>query len=197
MNTIAPPATIPLSAPHLLVRFQNSEQSIIGPNDAPKPAHAKDTMLNTDELGSQARITATTEIIISVTLAITIAIAFEVLILNRPPMMFSETPEEAVRSWLSAVLIVDARIPARITPAISANTAPFSASRLEILMMIVSLSARLSIAPLFVIARPTKPINTATAREITTQTVATLLDVFNCLLSLIAINLRRICGIPK
>ena len=48
-NIIAPPETIPARTPHLVVRFQKSENSIAGPNAAPKPAHAKDTILKKED----------------------------------------------------------------------------------------------------------------------------------------------------
>lgn len=46
INTIAPPETIPASAPKRFVLLQNKEQSMTGPNEAPKPAQAKDTIPN-------------------------------------------------------------------------------------------------------------------------------------------------------
>ncbi len=46
-------------------------------------------------------------------------------------------------------------------------------------------------------ARPTTPRNVATAREITTHTEATLLESFSFSGFSIAMNLRRMCGIPK
>lgn len=59
MKTMAPPAIMPEMAPYLLVRFQNREKRTRGPKEAPKPAQAKETMLNTVLLGSQARKMAT------------------------------------------------------------------------------------------------------------------------------------------
>ena len=47
MNTIAPPAKTPAIAPYLLLLLQKRESSITGPNAAPKPAQANDTILNT------------------------------------------------------------------------------------------------------------------------------------------------------
>ena len=47
MNIIAPPAIIPDTIPYLLALFQKSEQRTTGPNAAPKPAHANETILNT------------------------------------------------------------------------------------------------------------------------------------------------------
>ena len=43
MKIVTAPENIPAIAPHLLQRFQKSAKSIIGPNVAPKPAHAKET----------------------------------------------------------------------------------------------------------------------------------------------------------
>ena len=48
---------------------------------------------------------------------------------------------DAARSWLSAVDMVAARIPARITPATMAKNTPFVLIRSASLMMIVSESA--------------------------------------------------------
>ena len=81
-------------------------------------------MPNTDEFESQAIITPITEIAISVTLATIICDVSLSLILKRPPIIFSLAAEEAARSWLSAVDIVLAKIPARIIPARSAGTTP-------------------------------------------------------------------------
>ena len=48
---MAPPETIPARAPHNVVLFQNKENSTTGPNAAPKPAHAKLTISNTELSG--------------------------------------------------------------------------------------------------------------------------------------------------
>ena len=58
MKTMAPPATMPASAPCLLARFQKRARSITGPKAAPKPAQAKDTMPKTELSGSWAMKTA-------------------------------------------------------------------------------------------------------------------------------------------
>ena len=55
INTVAPPDMIPAIAPARLQRFQNKEQSTTAPNAPPKPAHAKETILNTLESGFLAR----------------------------------------------------------------------------------------------------------------------------------------------
>ena len=70
MKIMAPPVIIPASAPHLLERFQNSAHSTTGPNAAPNPAQAKDTISNTELFGFDARITPTMEMITTVILAI-------------------------------------------------------------------------------------------------------------------------------
>ena len=53
-TTVAPPSTIPASAPARVVRLTNSAANITGPNAAPNPAQAYDTSPNTDEFGSRA-----------------------------------------------------------------------------------------------------------------------------------------------
>ena len=117
--------------------------------------------------------------------------------LNRLPKIFSLTPEEAANSWLSAVDIVLAKMPARITPASSAATTPCWDSRLAICTIMVSLSASAPIAPFLTIAEPTTPITTAMNIEITTQMVAMRREVFNLRSSSMAINRSRMWGIPK
>ena len=69
INTMHPPETIPASAPHFVVRVQKSENSTTGPNTAPNPAHANETIVNTELSGSLAIIAATTAITNSVILA--------------------------------------------------------------------------------------------------------------------------------
>ena len=46
-NIIIPPEIIPDIAPYLLALLQNNERRTTGPNVAPKPAHANDTISNT------------------------------------------------------------------------------------------------------------------------------------------------------
>ena len=55
MKTIAPPEIIPAKAPCQLERFQNNAKRTTGPNTAPKPAHAKDTILKTELFGSTCK----------------------------------------------------------------------------------------------------------------------------------------------
>ena len=124
-------------------------------------------------------------------LAISIAVFSLVFILNTWLNRFSDTADDAARSCESAVDIVDARIPAMIRPPTIAARGPAFARRLAITTITVSGSARGSITLFFVIARPTTPMNIATASEITTHTVATRLETLSFLLSFIAINLSR------
>ena len=65
-KTIAAPLTIPAMAPARVVRFQNRLNRTNGPKVAPNPAHAKDTILNTELLESLAMNTAINEMIITV-----------------------------------------------------------------------------------------------------------------------------------
>ena len=116
-----------------------------------------------------------------------------------PRIRFSETEDEAASSWESAVDMVDARIPARIRPASTAQTMPFWLSRSAMRTMMVSESepARLSSAPALVMARPTMPMNTATNSETMTQEVATRRDSLSFFSSSMAMKRSRMCGMPK
>ena len=118
---------------------------------------------------------------------------------NIPLRIFSETAEDAAKSWESAVDMVEARIPARITPAPITASTPFSLNKAAIRIMIVSESdpERNPIAPTSDMARPTMPIKIATAIEITTHTEAILLDLPILSSFSVAINRRRMWGIPK
>ena len=69
INTIAPPAITPAIAPSFVVLFQKSAVSVSAPNAPPKPAHANDTIPNTELEGSLARNTATSATPISANLA--------------------------------------------------------------------------------------------------------------------------------
>lgn len=73
---MAPPETIPARAPHNVVLFQNKENSTTGPNAAPKPAHAKLTISNTELSGFLAINMATTAIKTTDILAIITGIFF-------------------------------------------------------------------------------------------------------------------------
>ena len=57
-------------APCRLERFQNSASNTTGPNTAPKPAHAKETIAKTELSGSSAISTPMTAIKSTVTLSI-------------------------------------------------------------------------------------------------------------------------------
>ncbi len=111
--------------------------------------------------------------------------------------IFWDALEDAARSWESAVDMVAARMPARITPATRAASTPCLEIRSEIVMRMVSASSRAGMEPAFVMALPITPIKIATAMEITTQTEATLLDSFSFSASSMAIKRRSTWGIPK
>ena len=84
--------------------------------------------------------------------------------------------------------MVAARIPARISPAMIVARTPCLEIRSATTRMMVSGSFKVGRTPAFVIAFPITPINTETAMEITTQTVATLLESFSLFASPIAIK---------
>lgn len=113
----APPPTIPEIAPLRVVRFQNSEKIIKGPNAAPNPDHAKDTKLKMELLGFKAIMipTIATAIVVNlVTRRICLSVAFLLKILRYKLL---PTLEDTNSNWESAVLIVAARIPESTIPA--------------------------------------------------------------------------------
>ena len=63
---MAPPDSIPASAPHRLLRFQKRANSTTGPKAAPKPAQAKDTMSKIELSGLDAMTMAITAMTITV-----------------------------------------------------------------------------------------------------------------------------------
>ena len=109
----------PASAPCQFVRFQNKANNTTGPNTAPNPAHAKDTMLNTELSGLRAMITATTAIKSNVTRSATILSFLSAFFFRIFPRRSEDTAEEAARSCESAVDITAARIPQINNPAIN------------------------------------------------------------------------------
>ena len=123
---IAPPLTIPAIAPTLFVLLIKRAQRMIGPNAAPKPAHANETILKTELPGSLARKIAITEITTTEILARTIDFFAESLTLKVSCTRFCEILEAAFDQLVDlssyAVDIVEARIPARIMPPVKAGT---------------------------------------------------------------------------
>ena len=199
-NTITPPLTRPVSAPGRVVRFQNRQHSISGPNAPPKPAHAKLTIWNTLELGSCASRMATIEIPRIVARATSRLCLVLSLMCRKSCTRFWLTLELAASSWLSAVDMVAARMPARIKPATMLNKTPFWLIKCVICTMMVSLSPLLAsrgTRPALVMALPTMPINTATAMEITTHTLAIRRLSLSLSSSSMAIKRSRIWGMPK
>ena len=144
MNTMAPPTIRPARAPALLDRFQNRDSSIVGPNVAPKPAQAKETTRKTELLGFQARTMAIMAMPITVALAMIMFFLASILMPRKSCIRSWDTEEAAASSWESAVDMVAARIPARITPAIRAKKKPCWLIRSAILMMMVSESELVS-----------------------------------------------------
>ena len=190
---------MPQSAPYMLERFQNSASRTTGPNVAPKPAHANETMRNTELFGSRARKTAMTAMTTSVARATRSFFFSSILMWRISPKMFSETPDAAVSSWESEVDIVAARMPARMTPQSRAASTPCWLIRSAMRTMMVSESEPSSApsAPTLVSALPMMPIRIATPMAMTTQTVATRRDSLSLFSSSIAIKRSRMCGIPK
>ena len=97
-KTITPPPSIPARAPQRLQRFQNRAARMTGPKEAPKPAQAKETIWNTEDSGSKAKIAPMMEMITRVTRATIMVALWLKLIWNTPRRMFSEMEEEAASS---------------------------------------------------------------------------------------------------
>ena len=98
INTIEPPQIIPARAPCQLERLQNNARSTTGPNTAPKPAQAKDTIVNTELFGSRAINMATTAMRRSVILSATMLSFFVSLSFRILPRRSEETAEDAAKS---------------------------------------------------------------------------------------------------
>ena len=190
---------MPASAPFLLERFQNNAARTTGPNTAPNPAHAKDTIPNTELSGFPAKNTAITAIKRTVARATWIVLFSVRLTPNIPFNRFSETAEEAARSWESAVDIVQAKIPASVMPAPMIARNPCWHKSVATWMMIVSEEEPFNstMTPFFVRLCPTTPIKIATAIEITTHTVAIRLDIAILSSCSVAIKRRSTWGTPK
>ena len=139
------------------------------------------------------------EITITVALATTTFFFSESLIPNTPSNIFSVTLDEAAKSCESDVDMVDARIPARIIPATMAKIKPCLLITVEIWTIIVSESNEpyAPKIPSVDILNPIMPIKIAAAMEITTHVLAIRLDNLTFSGSSIAINLNKICGMPK
>ena len=118
MNTMPPPLSMPAIAPALVTRFQNKENSIIGPKVAPKPAQAKETTMNITLFSSMAMIMEQIAIIIKVILVQYRTVLSEASFLNIPWKMFLEKADAAISKYESEELIVAAKIPAITIPAI-------------------------------------------------------------------------------
>ena len=200
MKTMAPAqAIMPEMAPYLLVRFQNREKSR-GPKEAPKPAQAKETMLNTVLLGSQARKMATMAMPMTVPRAACMA-ALRLSFRPKKSWIRSwDMLEAAAGSLESAVDMVEARMPASTTPAMMAKSTPCWLSRSDRRMMMVSASAlepRKGILPVWVTPRPTMPMRMAMNMEMTTHTVAIRREVLSLASSSMAMNRSRMWGMPE
>ena len=134
-----------------------------------------------------------------VSLAMSILFFSVSLMPKKSRAMSSEIEEDAARSWESAVDMVAARMPEKITPARRVARTPSLLRSREIFMMILWLSsgARSVMAPLAIIALPIKPMAIAINIEITTQLQAIrreALSLFGCS---IAMKRRSTWGIPK
>ena len=84
-------------APARLMRFQNRENRTSGPKVAPKPAHAKETMVKITLFSSSAMMTATSVMTSSAIRDMVMTCLSEASFLNRPWKIFLEKAEAAIR----------------------------------------------------------------------------------------------------
>ena len=113
------------------------------------------------------------------------------------PKISSDALDAAARSCESAVDMVAASMPASMSPATHAVNTPCVLSRSDILMIAVSGSSSTPIDPFAVIALATNPMMIAANIAMKTHTLAILLETESFSSFSIAMNLRRIWGIPK
>ena len=183
-----------------MVLLQNSEKRTSGPNAAPNPAQANETMRNTELSGFHARNTAIMAMMRSESLATRIRLFSLSFTWKKEVRISCDTELDAARSCESAVDIVEAMMPDRIRPAISAGKNPKLLRRWAISMITVSEEpddVSSPITPALVMPSPIRPIRIATPMAMTTQILAIRLESFSFRSSSIAMNRRRICGIPK
>ena len=197
MNTMAPPPSIPARAPQRLARRQNRAHSTTAPKAPPKPAQAKETIWNTEELGSRARITPMTEITSRVSRAKRMPVLSLIFRPNTPFRMFSDTEEEAASSWLSQVDMVQARMPAMTTPASSAGRMPKVDSLVAMAIRMRSESSTAAMAPLRTMAMPSTPMKMAMPMAMVTQMEPTRRLTLSFLGSWMPMNRSRMWGMPK
>ena len=95
--------------------------------------------------------------------------------------------------------MVLARIPARISPAISAGKMPpfASSSAMRMIMVSVAAPSSASMVPVPESALPTMPMSTANAMAMVTHTEATRRLSFSFFSSPMAMNRSRMWGMPK
>ena len=191
---------MPLIAPQRLQRFQNRAKSMTGPKVAPKPAQAKETTRKIELSGSLAKIAPRIATPTTVRRAASMLFFSDSLTPKTSRRRFCVTPEAAASSWASAVDIVAARMPARISPAMIAATAPFEAISAAVRTIRFSASGSLEgivIAPARAMPKPTRPITTATPSDTTHQIEPTRREIFSSFSSRAAIKCSRMWGMPK
>ena len=171
-----------------------------GPKVAPKPAQAKETIWNTELFGFQASAAPTTAIATTVPRAKSMEVLLSILMPRKLRSRSSDMEEAAASSWESAVDMVLAIMPARVTPASRAKATPQWLSRLASWMTMVSeseLVARVTILPVLDTLKPTTPMRTATPMAMTTQMEPTRREMVSFFSSPMDMNRTRMWGIPK
>jgi hypothetical protein len=182
---------MPAIAPDLVTLFQNNENSIIGPNVAPKPAHANETIVKILLFSFKANIIAKTAITSKAILVKRKTCLSVASFFIMPQYMFLAKAEAAINKYESDELIVAASMPAITIPANNGKKKLVDI-RIKILSdaLCVRKASGYSTLPII-------PIATAAVREISHQIVAILLEKVSSFVFLIAINFNKTCGMPK
>ena len=186
--------------PWRLLRFQNRAHSMAGPKVAPKPAQAKETIWNTELLGFQASTAPTTAMMTTVPRANSMEVLLSILIPRKLCTRSSDMEEAAARSWESAVDMVLAMMPAKVTPASREKATPYWLSSSASLITMVSeseLVVSVTIRPALDTPKPTTPMRTATPMAITTQMEPTRREMVSFSSSSMDMKRTRMWGIPK
>ena len=191
MSTVAVPDSMPAMAPYLLVRRQYSEVSISGPKDAPKPAHAYETTWKIEEFWSKATTMPKMNMTSSVMRATIITWRSLALRWSRPWKMFSAMAEAPMIMYEDEELIDAAKMPDTTMPHMKLGS-----NACDTTMKMFSAAACVANC-VGIMARPTRPMHTPHAREITHQVVAIIRDLR--ISSELRMDRKRTstCGMPK
>ncbi|OQB03117.1 MAG: hypothetical protein BWY20_01739 [Spirochaetes bacterium ADurb.Bin215] len=193
INMVAAPVTMPLRAPHQVVRFQQRDRIMSGPKAAPKPPHAYPTMERMFPLSVAAMRTASRA---NPTTPARLMIIFFFESRSLMPGTSSVSEDVSTSSWESAVDMTAARTAARTKPANAGwKSAVVSARNTRSGFPPSPPTPGSPCTASYPI--PTRPIEIAMTRQMIIQTIPMRRALGTESVSFIPINRARICGCPK